>query len=72
MSKDKQARRTSDAQKIALEKQLVKEGKIFPRTRYVPRSFAGRVLAVVLAFLIGVVAAIGGLSAWATLPGRAP
>lgn len=61
MSKDKQARRTSDAQKIALEKQLVKEGKIFPRTRYVPRSFAGRVLAVVLAFLIGVVAAIGGL-----------
>ena len=61
MSKDKQARRASDAQKIALEKQLVKEGKIFPRTRYVPRSFAGRVLAVVLAFLIGVVAAIGGL-----------
>lgn len=61
MSKDKQARRASDAQKIALEKQLVKEGKIFPRTRYVPRSFAGRVLAVVLAFPIGVVAAIGGL-----------
>lgn len=30
MSKDKQARRASDAQKIALEKQLVKEGKIFP------------------------------------------
>lgn len=61
MKKDKKARRASDAQKIALEKQLVREGKIFPRTRYAPRSFVGRVLAVLLAFLVGIFFALGGL-----------
>lgn len=57
----KTTRGATDAQKIALEKQLVKEGKIYPRTRYAPRSFAGRVLAVLLAFLIGIFTALGGL-----------
>ena len=65
MSKDrsaeKQARKATEAQKIALEKQLVKEGKILPRTRYAPKSFVGRVLAVALAFLLGIFAALGGL-----------
>ena len=53
--------REERARMVALEKQLVKEGKIFPRDRYVPHSFFGRILAVLLAFLIGVFAAIGGI-----------
>ena len=61
MAKDKNARKYSDAEKIALEKQLVKEGRILPRTRYVPRSFVGRVLTVLLAFLVGIFATIGGI-----------
>ena len=61
MAKDENARKYSDAEKLALEKQLVKEGRILPRTRYVPRSFVGRVLTVLLAFLVGIFATIGGI-----------
>ncbi len=57
----KLARRQTQEQQIALEKQLVKEGKILPRTRYTPKGYLGRILAVLLAFLFGMLVVIGGL-----------
>ena len=57
----KRARKATQEQQIALEKQLVKEGKILPRTRYAPKGFLGRILAVLLSFLFGMFAVIGGL-----------
>ena len=54
-------RKLTQAQQIALEKQLVKEGKILPRTRYTPKGYLGRVLAVLLAFLFGMLVVIGGI-----------
>lgn len=61
MAKTNQTQKFTDDQKIALEKQLVKEGKILPRTRYAPRGFVGRVLAVLLAFLVGIFVTLGGI-----------
>lgn len=57
----KRERKLTQAQQIALEKQLVKEGKILPRTRYTPKGYLGRILAVLLAFLFGMLVVIGGL-----------
>lgn len=57
----KKAQKATQAQQIALEKQLVKEGKILPRTRYAPKGLFGRVLALMLAFLFGMLAVIGGI-----------
>ena len=54
-------RKLTQAQQIALEKQLVKESKILPRTRYTPKGYLGRVLAVLLAFLFGMLVVIGGI-----------
>ncbi len=57
----KQAQKETLAQQLALEKQLVKEGKILPRTRYTPKGYLGRILALLLAFLFGMLAVVGGL-----------
>ena len=57
----RQARKRTQAEQLALEKQLVKEGKILPRTRYVARGYLGRIFAVMLAFLFGMLVVIGGL-----------
>ena len=39
----------------------MKEGKILPRTRYTPKGYLGRILALLLAFLFGMLAVVGGL-----------
>lgn len=57
----KRAQKATQAQQLALEKQLVKEGKILPRTRYTPKGYLGRILALLLAFLFGMLAVVGGL-----------
>lgn len=57
----KRAQKATQAQQLALEKQLVKEGKILPRTRYTPKGYLGRTLALLLAFLFGMLAVVGGL-----------
>ena len=44
------------------EKQLVKEGKIARRFRYVPRNSFARILSVCLAFVIGFFGAFGALA----------
>lgn len=46
-------------EKIAYEKELVREGKILPR--YSPRNPFGRLLALILVFFVGLFAAIGGI-----------
>lgn len=46
-------------EKIAYEKELVKEGKILPR--YSPRNPFGRILLLILVFFFGIFAAIGGI-----------
>ena len=61
MAKTNQTQKYTDEQKIALEKQLIKEGKILPRTRYAPKGYVGRILAVLLAFLFGIFVTIGGI-----------
>lgn len=45
----------------AYEKQLVEEGKLSPRVKYMPRSIFWNILAVCLAFFLGIAATIGGL-----------
>ena len=57
----KRAQKATQAQQLALEKQLVKEGKVLPRTRYTPKGYLGRILALLLAFLFGMLAVVGGL-----------
>ncbi len=57
----KRERKLTQAQQLALEKQLVKEGKIPPRTRYMPKGYFGRILALLLAFLFGMLAVVGGI-----------
>lgn len=49
----------SRSEKIAYEKELVREGKILPR--YSPRNPLGRLVALVLIFFFGIFAAIGGI-----------
>ena len=61
MAETNQTQKYTDEQKIALEKQLIKEGKILPRTRYAPKGYVGRILAVLLAFLFGIFVTIGGI-----------
>lgn len=61
MAKTNQTQKYTNEQKIALEKQLIKEGKILPRTRYAPKGYVGRILAVLLAFLFGIFVTIGGI-----------
>ena len=46
-------------EKIAYEKELVKEGKIIPR--YSPRNPLGRILALILVFFFGLFAMLGGI-----------
>ncbi len=46
-------------EKIAYEKELVREGKILPR--YSPRNPLGRLLLLILVFFFGLFAAIGGI-----------
>ncbi len=47
-------------QQLATEKALVAEGRIPPRAKYVQRGAMWRVLSVCLAFLLGILACIGG------------
>lgn len=64
MSKEKLTRKQKKErlkEQKALEKQLVAEGKLSPRVKYVPRSILWNILAVCLAFLFGVLAVIGGI-----------
>lgn len=49
----------SRKEKIAYEKELVREGKILPR--YSPRNPLGRLVILILVFFIGLFAAIGGI-----------
>ena len=46
-------------EKIQLEKELVKEGKLIPR--YTPRNPIGRIVALILVFFLGMFATIGGV-----------
>ncbi len=54
-------KRLDDREKIALEQRLVEEGKIYPRAHYMPRGRFRGILAVVLAFLLGLILALGGI-----------
>ncbi len=53
--------RLNDREKILLERQLVREGKIYPRSHYMPRGTFRSILAVVLAFFLGIFLFIGGI-----------
>lgn len=57
----KQERKELCKQQAKLEKELIKEGKIAPRYRYVPRNNFARILCVCLAFVFGIFAAFGAL-----------
>lgn len=64
MSKEKLTRKQKKErlkEQKALEKQLVAEGKLSPRVKYVPRSILWNIFAVCLAFLFGAFAVIGGI-----------
>ena len=65
-------RKRTEAQQLALEKQLVREGKILPRTRYAPKGYFGRVLAVMLAFIFGIFVTIGAILGGGYLAGTRP
>ena len=65
---DDPEKQLSEKEKIALEKELVKQGVIFPRSHYLPRGRFRGVLAVCLAFLFGLFICLGALVggvAWA-------
>ncbi len=51
----------SDREKIKLEKQLVKEGKILPRGHYMPKGRVRGILACCLAFFFGFFISFGAL-----------
>lgn len=57
----KQERKEHCKEQAKLEKELVKEGKIAPRYRYVPRNPFWRIVSVCLAFVLGFFAAFGAL-----------
>ncbi len=61
-SKSKREEKELLAQQLAYEQQLVKEGKIPVRDKYVPRTFFWRVFSVCLAFLMGIFASIGSIA----------
>lgn len=62
MSKKKKVRDVSgEKEKIALEKQLVKEGKIFPRAHYAPRGRLRGIIALCLVFLLGILIGLGSV-----------
>ncbi len=54
-------RRLKEKDKIAFEKQLVREGKIYPRAHYMPRGRFRSILAICLAFFFGIFAGVGAL-----------
>ncbi len=53
--------RLQEKEKILLERRLVSEGKIYPRAHYMPRGHFRGILAVILAFFLGILFAFGGL-----------
>lgn len=55
------------ARQIALEKQLIAEGKIRPRAKYKANSFFWRVFALCLSFFFGIFATVGGIAAFGVL-----
>lgn len=58
---NKREKKELRAQQAKLEKELIKEGKIAPRYRYVPRNNFARILSVCIAFVFGFFAAFGAL-----------
>lgn len=63
----RRAARSKDREMLALETRLVREGRIYPRAHYMPRGTFRGILAVALAFFLGIVIAIGaliGTGAW--------
>lgn len=57
----KQERKELRKQQAQLEKELVAEGKIAPRYRYIPRNNFARIFCICLAFVFGFFAAFGVL-----------
>lgn len=58
----------NEQQKYALEKRLVREDMIYPRAHYKPRGRLRGIIAICLAFLLGIFAGLGalvGVGAWA-------
>ncbi|MBR7186479.1 MAG: hypothetical protein IKD43_03210 [Clostridia bacterium] len=51
----------SEQDKLKLEKELVERGLIFPRAHYMPKAKLRGVVALVLAFLFGMLVVVGGI-----------